>query len=306
VALLGWIIRLLLRRCGEKPSRGGRDSQKVPSHIYRKPDPMIYDQRYLASLGLAVTWDNPDIHLERPGDPGVHVDSHALDPGTEYTVIARIWNGSKYASAPWMQVRFWYLDFGVGGGRNPIADTRVDLPALGAPGCPAFASVRWTTPPQAGHYCLQVELVWTDDENPDNNLGQHNTDVKALNSPRAAFSFAVRNDAPRRRTLRLAADAYAIPSLEACKPKEGGDDADARRRRARERHNPERYPVPAGWQVNLEPAEVTLAPGEQIDATAEVIAPDGFRGRQAINVNALENAVLRGGVTLYAEGSGDG
>jgi hypothetical protein len=64
--------------------------------------------------------------------------------------------------------------------------------------------------------------------------------------------------------------------------------------------------VPAGWQVNLDPAELTLAPGEQVEATAEVIAPDGFSGRQAFNVNALENAALRGGVTLYAEGTADG
>jgi len=31
-----------------------------------------------------------------------------------------------------------------------------------------------------------------------------------------------------------------------------------------------------------------------------VTAPDGFVGRQAINVNALDGATLVGGVTVYA------
>ena len=30
---------------------------------FHRPDPVIYSQRYLLSLGLAVTWDNPDIAL---------------------------------------------------------------------------------------------------------------------------------------------------------------------------------------------------------------------------------------------------
>ena len=35
----------------------------VPPHTYKRPDPMIYSQYYLASKGIAVTWDNPDIQL---------------------------------------------------------------------------------------------------------------------------------------------------------------------------------------------------------------------------------------------------
>src|SRR3954447_11896572 len=89
VGLLAWILRLVLRHCRRKPPpRGDRGTQRVPSHIYRRPDPTIYDQHYLASLGLAVTWDNPDIHLELPGAPGVHVDSHDLTPATEYKIVA--------------------------------------------------------------------------------------------------------------------------------------------------------------------------------------------------------------------------
>lgn len=308
VALLLWLISVLLRHCRKPPpSRADRGTQKVPSHVYRRPDPTIYDQYYLSSLGLAVTWDNPDIHLELPSAPGVHVNSHELQPGTEYRVFARVWNGSNYAPAPALPVRFSYLSFGAGTKKHLIDETKVNLPVKGAAGCPATATVSWTTPAQAGHYCLQVELIWADDQNPNNNLGQHNTDVKPLNSPRAAFTFALRNDEPRRRRMTLAVDTYAIPPLEPCKPRSQDDDPETRRRHARERHDPKHFPVPAGWQVNLDPQDVTLAPGQEVEANVEVIAPDGFEGRQVFNVNARDDhALLHGGVTLYAEGSADG
>jgi hypothetical protein len=35
--------------------------------------------------------------------------------------------------------------------------------------------------------------------------------------------------------------------------------------------------------------------------TLKIIAPDGFVGRQTINVNAFEGDHLAGGVTLYAQ-----
>jgi len=62
------------------------------------------------------------------------------------------------------------------------------------------------------------------------------------------------------------------------------------------------HPVPAGWQISFQPGEVIdLGPeGEQL-ITVKVTAPDGFVGRQAINVNAFVGNDLVGGVTLYAE-----
>src|SRR5690242_16366654 len=36
---------------------------KFTPPAYHRPDPCIYDQYYLMSLGLAVTWDNPDITI---------------------------------------------------------------------------------------------------------------------------------------------------------------------------------------------------------------------------------------------------
>ena len=52
---------------------------------------------------------------------------------------------------------------------------------------------------------------------------------------------------------------------------------------------------------SIEPQKTSLKPGEQIDVTVDVTAPDNFAGRQAINVNAFDGDRLAGGVTLYVE-----
>lgn len=277
------------------------DCVKVPAPVYRRPDPLIYSQRYLMSQGLAVTWDNPDIQLYQAGVP---VPSHALSPATEYEIVARIWNGSKDAPAVNLPVRFSYLTFGIATTSTPIGEARVDLPVRGAPGHPTFARVPWRTPATPGHYCIQVELIWSDDANPGNNLGQENVNVKPLNSPRAAFDFPVRNDADRPRTLRLAADSYRLGQAPPCEPQrpprnaaEAERQREARRRAAEARHNLAAYPVPAGWRVQL-PAKLDLRPGEERVITVDITAPDGFVGEQTFNVNAWDGERLVGGVTL--------
>jgi hypothetical protein len=67
--------RRLAATKGPRPNRFSAyksdNCQHVPAHIYKRPDPMIYSQQYLMSLGLAVTWQNPDIHLELGGVPVV-------------------------------------------------------------------------------------------------------------------------------------------------------------------------------------------------------------------------------------------
>src|SRR5579864_6140191 len=88
--LYGWIVallelwqilcRLLKRWCqhkGKVPSRHRCIPINNPAFV--RPDPMIYDQYYLTSLGLAVTWDNPDIQLYLNGTP---VSSNQLLAGT--------------------------------------------------------------------------------------------------------------------------------------------------------------------------------------------------------------------------------
>ncbi len=299
IAWLAWLLKSLIRLCrAANRSRGRASEGNVPAWAYRQPDPLIYSQQYLQSLGLAVTWHNPDIHLELPSDPGVEVDSHALLPDTDYVVVSRIWNGTITAPAPGLPVKVSYLEFGIGTTRHDVGMTKVDLPAKGAAGCPVIARVGWHTPPAPGHYCLQVELLWDDDAEPANNLGQHNTDVKALNSPRATFAFPVRNDLPEQREIAIELDSYAIPPLEPC-----GEERRERHGRLA-RHQRWAWPIPDGWTVTADPRELTLASGESADLTLDVTAPDGYVGRQAINVRAVSDFLLLGGVTLYLDGSG--
>lgn len=286
---LAWLLRSLCRLCRVAGrERGRRQDGRIPAWAVRQPDPLIYSQQYLMAKGLAVTWDNPDIHLERAGVP---VDAHTLAPATDYEVVANVWNGSTQAPVADLPVAVSYLDFGAGTARHEVGATTVDLPVKGAPGLPAVARVPWRTPATPGHYCLQVELQWPDDAEPANNLGQHNTDVKALNSPRAAFTFALRNPGRRPARLALRADGYAVPELAPC----GGRAP---------RHDLDAWPVPEGWRVAVDPDAVELDAGQQTEVTVDVTAPDGFTGRQAINVNAFDGRTLVGGVTLYAEGSG--
>jgi hypothetical protein len=295
---------------GPRPSRFSAyqtgNCQHVPPHIYRRPDPMIYCQQYLMSQGLAVTWDNPDIHLELGGVP---VDSHDLKPNTTYDVIARIWNNSLDAVVANMPVEFSFLSFGIGATKTHIATAAVDVGAKGTPGCPAFARVQWTTPPTPGHYCLVVEFTWADDANPLNNVGQHNTDVKPLNSPKAKFTVPVRNDARERREIALRIDSYTLPALPECgrlpavdNPRPSRETVMRRLREIAAAANPAKFPVPAGWTVTIAPSGLVLAGGEERDVIVDVTAPDGFAGEKTFNVNGFAGRTPLGGVTLTVKG----
>src|SRR5215212_2059541 len=102
---VGWIVALreLVTRicavCRRKSDRQDDRQERVArarcvpiDHpAYVRPDPLLYSQYYLSKLGLAVTWDNPDISLRQNG---VTVSSSLLQPDTEYEVVARIWNAS--------------------------------------------------------------------------------------------------------------------------------------------------------------------------------------------------------------------
>lgn len=306
---IGLLLRWFLSREGE-PSRFDAPTEpeciEIPGHLYRRPDPLIYSQRYLQSQGLAVTWINPDVTIEQGGIP---VDPGDLQPGTDYEVIARIWNGSVEAPAIGMPVQFSYLSFGVGTQTHPIGSTTVDLGARGAPGCPAFAHCSWTTPATPGHYCLLIELIWSDDANPLNNIGQSNTQVKKLNSPHAAFNFDLANPDQDRHVYRLVVDAYALPERPTCegRPKARfavppAQEIKAMAHEARTEHDPAKFPVPDDWQVLVDPAEAVLGPGQSRAVTVDVTAPDGFAGSKPFNVHAFdEHGRLAGGVTLTVE-----
>ena len=312
-ALLAIIVALwkFLRTCMHRhPSSDGPVSEGlVPDFAIREADPLIYSQYWLIKQGLAVTWQNPDIHLELASSPGAAVDTSALLPDTEYFIFARIWNGSPNGPAADVEIDVSYLDFGIGGVSVPVGVDHVDLPVKGAIGSPAFARVVWRTPPVAGHYCLQARIVWPPDANPENNLGQHNVDVKALNSPTARFTVPVRNTSRQAATIRLAPDGYTVPSRQPCPP--GRDRVDAQAAgdagdRARAHHAPHLFPVPPGWEVTVDGLDerrlLVLDAGQTQDVQITLTAPDGFVGRQPININGFDGSQLIGGVTLIAEG----
>src|SRR5437870_10683719 len=113
--LFGWLtaipklIALICRVCRRRRCEGSqRDCRAartpcvpIDDPAFVRPDPLIYAQHYLHSLGLAVTWNNPDIELRLNGTP---VSSSLLEPGTTYEVVARIWNGSPSAPVVAMPV----------------------------------------------------------------------------------------------------------------------------------------------------------------------------------------------------------
>jgi hypothetical protein len=281
----------------------------------QRPDPLIYSQTFLMGLGLAVTWDNPDIQLSLNGVP---VSSSGLQADTEYDLTARIWNGSTEAPVVGLPVRFTQHGFGIATGAQEFAQTTVDLGVKGGPNQPAFATVKWRTPAGGGHYCLQVHLDWYDDSNPNNNLGQENTDVAAASSP-AQTTFRLRNDdRERRRRYRFETDAYIVPEPPSCREVDRESERDRRGRRmlagqpltraavapaVLDRHDPARHRVPQGWDVELQPSQPVLGPGEEIDVQLVVTPPGGWTGRQAINVNAFDDVAAVGGVTLFVEAS---
>ncbi len=180
-----------------------------------QPDPCIYSQQYLMSLGLAVTWDNPDISLLLNG---VVVPETNLLPDTDYEIDATIWNNSFDAPVVGLRVEFSFLSFGAATVSNPIGVTYVDLGVKGGPNCPALAKMLWRTPATPGHYCIQVNLLWADDANPNNNLGQNNIDVVAAHSP-ADFTFRLRNNTDTTNDYVFEVDSYAIPTQPDCAKK---------------------------------------------------------------------------------------
>jgi hypothetical protein len=254
---------------------------------------MIYDQYYLSSLGLAVTWDNPDIQLYLNGTP---VSSDQLLPATTYDVVAQVWNNSTDAPVVGLPVAFSFLEFGVGTISVPIGSTQIDLGVKGGPNCPAYASMLWTTPTTPGHYCLQVLLQRADDTNPQNNLGQENTNVGTAHSP-AVFTFTLRNDTDRKQTYNFALDSYLTGTPDPCGPTNSASDRAA----TIARHRRGVQPVPAGWQITVAPGTPTLDPDQSTVVTVTAAPPAGFAGNQVLNVNAFHAAGLAGGVTLTVQ-----
>jgi hypothetical protein len=214
--LLWWIIQFLLGR----PTRGDnppkRCPDEIPPHVRRKPDPCLYSQAYLTAQGMPVTWDNPDITLtETDGTP---VDSGSLLPDHDYIVHGRIWNAS-FNPAIGVDVRAAFRNWGLGGPwlvmqTDPGGSEHVEVLVV-APWANAISRFRWKTPPDPGHYCLRVACHHPDDKNPDNNVGQENTQViDGQPGQKLAVPVPAVNDSQRATRVRLFADTYQIPTRE--------------------------------------------------------------------------------------------
>jgi hypothetical protein len=312
-----------LARCERRQPRVREDCcLHLPADVYKRPDPLIYAQYYLMKMGLAVTWDNPDIDLFEPdamaaNGLGAPVASSALQPDHAYRVRIRVWNGSYDAPAVGLPVHLSYLSFGAATTSTPVASRLVDLGVKGSPHCPAYAHFDWRTP-GAGHYCLQARLEWADDANPDNNLGQENVQVGELHSP-AEFQFALRNDASVRRRFVIEADTYRLPALPPCGSAEAPTtlarnqsrlaESRARWQRTRDSQAYGRFPVPAGWRVAISPDEIAIAPGEERQIHVAIEPMDSAtRAPMTFNVHAFAlhdggARSLAGGVTLEVRGS---
>ncbi|MFX0578999.1 hypothetical protein [Nocardia nepalensis] len=318
IALIRLLQAMIQAACDRArlPGRTARtaDSRCVPiKHpAYRKPDPLIYSQQYLMDLGLAVTWDNPDIELRRGG---VAVPSSDIAADTDYDIVARIWNGSANAPVVGLAVEFHYLDFGIGTTPIPIGTTTVDLGVKGGPNCPAMAVIPWRTPPRPGHYCLQVRFSWIDDANPLNNIGQENLTVVAAHSP-AEFGFRLRNPDAAPRVFVFATDTYRLPPPLSCNAVERPTKRELRRRAVgpadarlfpelpasvRAHHDPAAHPVPDDWQLCFHPARIALDPDAEVDIQVVATPPDGFTGTKRFNIRAVADELIAGGITVDIE-----
>lgn len=293
--------------------RAGKTSKSpcnpIDEPAFHKPDPMIYSQYDLMAQGYAVIWDNPDIEVRKSG---VVVPSSNLDPNTEYEIVARIWNKSKDAPVIGLPVLFYYLSFGNGVKGHPIGATAVNLGVKGGPDHPAFAPMKWKTPPGPGHYCILVLLAPVDDDNFLNNLGQENLNVVSPHSP-AEFTFQLRNEKAHDEIFRFEVDTYSLPPRPPCEGVkiphridsvsivEGPRFPESRLKAVPPQHDRRNYPIPEGWSVSFDPSEPALAPGAEVPVRVRITAPPVFHGRQHFNVNMFDRKEFSGGVTVKVD-----
>jgi hypothetical protein len=222
--LWAWIL-WLIRTKTLKPEETDDGCGKVPEVIVRRPDPSIYSQTYLASQGLPVTWNNPDIFIAPAADPtAVEPDSYHLEADTDYIVSVRAHNASL-DPAIGVQVRLVYRPWSFNSPDLVPVETdaagnevvrSVDIAGMGS----AITRFQWHTPPatpgETAHYCLQAHLSHPLDINLANNAGQENTNVYAANpgsvSPGETARLALEafGTSRRARHLRFRFDSYVI------------------------------------------------------------------------------------------------
>lgn len=304
-------IRRVCRREKRFHGKQSYDCLPIPAGVYLRPDACIYSQQYLMSLGMAVTWDNPDVRLtDTLNNP---IASYGLQPSTSYTITATIHNKKNDTPVPGMPVVFKLVSFGASGDIiQPIGSAVVDLPVRGTPGEPAHASVTWTTPTSPGHYCITIEAVVPDDATPMDNIGQHNTVVNGVrHGERLELRFPVRNALQIAQRFSARLHSYRLPERHILR-RRMGEGAGANRTGQREgdasllqrvvaANRPDLFPVPADWDAAVTPSDGIIEPGRTVDltftATVPASAPAGLQQPFHISISDAEGKAPLGGVT---------
>ena len=184
----------------------------LPEQVVRRPDPCIYSQAYLQAQGLPVTWDNPDIWLAPAADPtAVEPDSYHLKADIDYIVNVRVHNAATDLALG-VQVRMLFRHWSINapdfapvehdGSGNEVV-RHVDVDPMGV----TVTQFRWHTPVvppgESRHYCLQARLWHPMDVNPDNNVGQENTNVYSANPGHVDPGELVEVELPLHNTTRM-------------------------------------------------------------------------------------------------------
>jgi hypothetical protein len=241
VLLVVFIPSLLLRFCEKllkflrtrnfKAEEEEKDpcNPPFPEPVMRRPDPSIYSQTYLASQGVPVTWNNPDIWMAKAATPNViEPDSYHLEADTDYIVSVQAHNASTDLALG-VKVRLLYRPWSFNSPdllpvqMNANGQEVVRFMNIAGMGS-AIAQFTWHTPPvpagEERHYCLQAHLSHPLDINLENNVGQENTNVHSANPGHVAPGERIQVDVPLfhhgadAARVVFHADAYAIDAKE--------------------------------------------------------------------------------------------
>lgn len=224
--LIECLIKFLKKKNFKEEEKDHECNPPFPEGVMRRPDPCIYDQHYLASQGIPITWNNPDIWFAKAISPDIiETDSYHLRDDTDYIVYVQVHNASTDLALG-VKVRLLYRPWSF----NSPDLLPVDIDAngnevvrfinIGSMGL-TITKFNWHTPDllpgeTSKHMCLQVHLSHPLDINPLNNIGQENTGI--YNSENnfvhagETFHFAVPlyNRYEKRMLFEFDADSYHI------------------------------------------------------------------------------------------------
>jgi hypothetical protein len=243
---------------------------------------------------MSYTWDNPDIDVIDTAS-GDSVGRHDLLQGRRYEIRAKISNHSFTVPALDTLILFKIKGFGINAGTVAnLPPATVDVPNGGS----AFASSHWT-PEQAGHFCIKVIIVHSNDANNLNNVGQHNADVSTPGEGFAREIF-VQNDRGHRMEFEMRANAYRLPD-QPMRAKSVEERSSAKYLRSLQAANaPNGFPVAETAELSISPLNFVLEPGK--NTVVQLKLGPRFSGQ--INIEAVSTTnVLLGGITIV---QGDG